>query len=78
MWMNSPLGKWEQEARVKEALQEAERLRAQKEVGDAGRAAGRAVPLSVATAGLHWLGARIRGAAETIQTWLVAPAAPQD
>jgi predicted 2-oxoglutarate/Fe(II)-dependent dioxygenase YbiX len=78
MWINSPLGKWEQETRVKEALQEAERLRAQEEAGDAGRAARRADPLSVASAGLHSLGARILGAAETIQTWLAAPAAPRD
>jgi hypothetical protein len=78
MWMNSPLGKWEQETRVDEALRDAERMRAQEEAGDADGAARRGGPLNIASVALHWLTAGTRGTIENIQTWLAAPAAPQD
>jgi hypothetical protein len=77
MWMNSPLGKWEQEARVNEALRSAERMRAQEEAGDDG-AARRGGLLMAAGVWLHWLAGRTRGAVESIQMWLAAPAAQQD
>jgi hypothetical protein len=68
MWMNSPLGKWEQEARVNEALRDAERIRAQEEAGDADGATRRGGPLKAVSARLHWLAARARGAVESTQT----------
>ena len=71
MWMNSPLGKWEEEARVNKALQDAERMRAQEEGGDADGAA-RSGGL------LQWLAARSHGAVESIQLRLAAPAAQKE
>ena len=76
--MNSPLGKWEQDARVRKALQDAERLRAQEEGSDDGGTAGRGGLLAAARARLHWLAARSRGAVESIQMRLAAPAAQKD
>jgi hypothetical protein len=78
MWINSPLGKWEQENRVNKALEDVERLRAQEEGGDAGGTAGRGGLLAAASAGLHWLAVRTRGAVQSIQMRLAAPAAQQD
>jgi hypothetical protein len=78
MWINSPLGKWEQDARVNEALRRAERIRAQEEAGDADGAARRGGLLEAASARLHRLAARTRGAIEGIQTSLTDPAAQQD
>jgi hypothetical protein len=78
MWINSPLGKWEQDARVDEALRSAERMRAQEEAGDAGGAARRGGLLEAASARLHRLAARTRGAIEAIQTSLAARMAQQD
>ena len=75
MWINSPLGKWEQDARVNEALRSAERIRAQEEAGDADGAARRGGPLEAASARLHSLVARTRAAVEGIQMWLAATAA---
>jgi hypothetical protein len=78
MWINSPLGKWEQENRVNKALQDAERLRAGEEDGDADGEARSGGLLNVASGGFHWLAARTRGAVESIQSRLATPATPQD
>ena len=76
--MNSPLGKWEQEDRVNKALQDAERLRAQEEAGDASAETSRGGLLVAAGAGLHWLAAHARGTIQSIQMRLAAPAAQKD
>jgi hypothetical protein len=78
MWINSPLGKWEQDTRVNEALRSAERIRAQEETGDAAGAAGRGGLLEAASVWVHWLAARTREAVESIQTSLATPAAQRD
>ena len=78
MWINSPLGKWEQENRVKKALQDAERLRAQEECGDAGGSASGGSLLVAASDGLHWLAARTRGAVHSIQVRLAPAMSQQD
>lgn len=77
MWMNSPLPKWDQDARVKKAHRDAERLRVEEEAGDADGEAKRDTPL-VAEGGLHWLAARARAAVESMQTRFAGPAAPRD
>lgn len=78
MWINSPLGKWEQENRVKKALGDAERLRVQEEVGDAGDSASGGGLLIAASARLHWLAARTWGAVQSIQMRLASPVSEQD
>ena len=78
MWINSPLGKWEQEARVNKALRDAKRMRAQDADGEAGGTAGRGGLLVAASAHLHWLAVRSRGAVQSIQMRLAAPAAQRD
>jgi hypothetical protein len=78
MWINSPLGKWEQENRVNKALDDAERMRVQGEAGDDGGTAGRGGLLNAASVGLHWLAAHTRAAVESVQMRLAAPAARQD
>jgi hypothetical protein len=78
MWINSPLGKWEQEDRVNKALDDAERMRTQEEDGDAGGTAGRGGLLVAASARLHWLAARTRGAVQSIQMRLAPPVSQQD
>jgi hypothetical protein len=78
MSINSPLGKWEQDTRVNEALRAAERMRAQEVAGDADGAASTGGLVNVASAGLHWLAARTGAAVESVQMWLVAQAARQD
>ena len=77
MWINSPLGKWEQEVRVNKALRGAERMRAQEEVGDAGGAARVGSSLDAAGVSLQLLVARAGGAVEVIQAWLATSAAPR-
>ena len=78
MWINSPLGKWEQDTRVNDALRSAERMRALEEAGYERSAARRGGLLEAASARLHWLAARTRGAVEGIQTSLAARMAQQD
>jgi hypothetical protein len=78
MWINSPLGKREQDTRVNEALRKAERMRAQEEAGDAEGTTSRGGPLEAASVWAHWLAARTRGAIEGIQRSLSAPAAQQN
>jgi hypothetical protein len=78
MWINSPLGKWEQEARVNKALRDAERMRALEEAEEADGAARIGSLLNAASVRLHWLAAPTRRAADVIQTWLAASAVPQD
>ena len=77
MWINSPLGKWEQEARVNKALLDAERMRAQEAGGDAGAAWSGGL-LTGASARLLWLAACTRGAVESIQMRLAASALQKD
>ena len=78
MWINSPLGKWEQEARVNKALHDAERMRTPEEPEDADGAAGIGSLLNAASVRLRWLAAPTQSAADVIRTWLAAPATPQD
>ena len=78
MWINSPLGKWEQDTRVSEALRSAERMRAQEEAGDAGGGARRGGSLEAGSLWVNWLAARTRGAVESIQTSLAASEAQQE
>jgi hypothetical protein len=78
MWINSPLGKWEQEARVNKALQDAERLRAQEAGNDADGAAWSGGLLITASARLDWLAARTRVAVQSIQMRLAPPVSQQD
>jgi len=78
MWINSPLGKWEQETRVNEALRSAERIRALEEAGDADGPARWGGLLQAISVRLHWLAARTRAAVDSIQTSLAALAGQQD
>jgi hypothetical protein len=78
MWMNSPLGKWDQDARVNKALVDAERIRTLEEAEDADGAARDGSLLNAASVRLRWLWASIQRAAAVIRTWLAAPAAPQE
>ena len=78
MWTNSPLGKWEQDARVKKALRDAKRMRTPEEAEDADGAAGIGTLLHATSVGLRWLAAPTHRAVDVIRTWLAAPAARQD
>jgi hypothetical protein len=78
MWMNSPLGKWEQETRVEKALRDAARMRTQEAAGDGGGTAWRARLLNAARLRCARLPMRTRGAIEGVQTSLASRAAHQD
>ena len=78
MWINSPLGKWEQEARVDKAQQDAERMRMQEKAKDADGAARSGSLLNAASVGVHRLAAAAERAADVIRAWLAAPAAQRD
>jgi hypothetical protein len=78
MWINSPLGKWEQESRVDKALDDAERMRMLEEAKDADGAAGSGGLLKAAGVGPRWLAAATQRAVEVIRTWLAAPATQQE
>lgn len=54
MWINSPLGKWEQDARVNQALRDAQRRRAHQATEDAGLGAPSATLIRSVSARLRW------------------------
>jgi hypothetical protein len=78
MWMNSPLGKWEQDARVKKAIDDAERMRTLEEASNADGAARIGSLLNAASVRLRWLATPIQRAVDVVRTWLAAPAAAKD
>jgi hypothetical protein len=78
MGINSPLGKWEQDARVNKALHDAERMRMQEKAKDADGEARLGSLLNAASLRLRWLAAPAQRAVDVIRTSLAARAAPQD
>jgi hypothetical protein len=78
MWMNSPLGKWEQDSRVKQALADAERMGMLEEANNADGAARSGRLLNAASVRLRWLALPAQRAVDVIRRWLAAPAAAQD
>ena len=78
MGINSPLGKWEQDARVNKALHDAERMRTLEKAQDADGATRLGSLLNAASVRLRWLAAPAQRAMDAIRTWLAAPEAPQD
>lgn len=78
MWINSPLGKWEQENRVNKALDDAARMRAQEKDLHVSDSARRGSLLGAASAPLLWFAAATRETVQSIQIWLAAPSAQQE
>ncbi len=71
MWINSPLGKWEQNARVKMALSAAERMRMLDEAQADDGGSGLSAVLYGVKARLPWQAKRVRQAADAVQAVLV-------
>ena len=76
MWINSPLGKWEQDARVNQALRDAEQRRAHQATEDAGLDAPSATLIRSVRAGLRWHVDLARRALGLIWLWPADPSAP--
>lgn len=78
MWINSALGKWDQDARVKSALRDAEQRRLAENAQDPGEGALIARLVSSASGRLRGPEGLGRRVVDATRSWLGIPLDPQD